>query len=473
MLGEDCYEAVRPDPELSLGDAKGEAEPRPLRRASRPGLGARRRGQIVGFVTFWLFPERGYGHIDNNGVDPTRVGEGWATLHVPRRARALPRARPGLRARRHRIGRRAHPARRAYEAVGFDRQVPRRRPLATAVMENGRQHYNVTLAILTLAGTAFALQQTMVFPALGTFQEEFGASTAWTTWVLTGFLVSGSGADTDPRQAGRPVREGTATADQPWALLRRLPGRGGRVGHLVADRIPHRLGRRRCALPAQLRDHPRRVPGREGQGRYRPPLGRVRRRRRLRDRPLRCDRRQLLVAAALRVRRRPGRDLTRARAPLRPRVADPVSLSRRHPGRAAALRRPPLVDGGADRGRSVGLDLAARARARRRGCRVLRPLGTRRAALERADGGHENAVAPPGAADEHRDDDLGLCALQLLRAHPHLRRDVVRARLRLRSERDAGRPVPTPELDRDALCRAWQERSGGTSARSGHSPAAC
>ena len=43
-----------------------------------------------------------------------------------------------------------------------------------------------------MAGAAFSLQQTMVFPALGTFQEEFGASTAWTTWVLTGFLVSGA-----------------------------------------------------------------------------------------------------------------------------------------------------------------------------------------------------------------------------------------------------------------------------------------
>ncbi len=53
-----------------------------------------------------------------------------------------------------------------------------------------RQHHNFTLGILTLAGAAFALQQTMVFPALKTFQEEFGASTAWTTWVLTGFLVS-------------------------------------------------------------------------------------------------------------------------------------------------------------------------------------------------------------------------------------------------------------------------------------------
>ncbi|MBA2385229.1 MAG: MFS transporter [Actinobacteria bacterium] len=53
-----------------------------------------------------------------------------------------------------------------------------------------RQHHNVTLAILTLAGSAFSLQQTMVFPALSTFQREFEASTAWTTWVLTGFLVA-------------------------------------------------------------------------------------------------------------------------------------------------------------------------------------------------------------------------------------------------------------------------------------------
>ena len=59
-------------------------------------------------------------------------------------------------------------------------------------MHAGRSHHNVTLAVLTLAGAAFALQQTMVFPALSTFQREFGSSTAWTTWVLTGFLVSGA-----------------------------------------------------------------------------------------------------------------------------------------------------------------------------------------------------------------------------------------------------------------------------------------
>src|SRR5918994_2701467 len=57
-------------------------------------------------------------------------------------------------------------------------------------MDGGRQHYSITLAILTLAGTAFAFQQTMVFPALPTFQEELGGTTAWVTWVLTAFLVA-------------------------------------------------------------------------------------------------------------------------------------------------------------------------------------------------------------------------------------------------------------------------------------------
>jgi MFS family permease len=55
-----------------------------------------------------------------------------------------------------------------------------------------RQHYNLTLAILTMAGTAFALQQSMVFPALSTFEREFDTSPAWATWVLTVFLLTAS-----------------------------------------------------------------------------------------------------------------------------------------------------------------------------------------------------------------------------------------------------------------------------------------
>ncbi len=53
-----------------------------------------------------------------------------------------------------------------------------------------RQHYGLTLAILTMAATAYALQQTMVVPALPELQRELGASTTWVTWVMTGFLLS-------------------------------------------------------------------------------------------------------------------------------------------------------------------------------------------------------------------------------------------------------------------------------------------
>src|SRR5262245_19275317 len=55
-----------------------------------------------------------------------------------------------------------------------------------------RQHYNLTLAILTMAGTAYALQQTMVFQALSTFEMHFNTTPAWATWVLTAFLLTAS-----------------------------------------------------------------------------------------------------------------------------------------------------------------------------------------------------------------------------------------------------------------------------------------
>jgi predicted MFS family arabinose efflux permease len=55
-----------------------------------------------------------------------------------------------------------------------------------------RQHYNVTLGILILAGISIALQQTMVVPALPALEREFDTTTAWATWLLTGFLLSAS-----------------------------------------------------------------------------------------------------------------------------------------------------------------------------------------------------------------------------------------------------------------------------------------
>ena len=56
-------------------------------------------------------------------------------------------------------------------------------------MEEHRQHYNVTLAILTVAGTAYSLLQTMVIPALPAFRADLHTTNAWATWVLTIFLL--------------------------------------------------------------------------------------------------------------------------------------------------------------------------------------------------------------------------------------------------------------------------------------------
>jgi EmrB/QacA subfamily drug resistance transporter len=55
-----------------------------------------------------------------------------------------------------------------------------------------RQHYLVTLALLTVAGISFALMQTLVVPALPFFQHEFHTTANWVTWIATGFLLSSS-----------------------------------------------------------------------------------------------------------------------------------------------------------------------------------------------------------------------------------------------------------------------------------------
>lgn len=55
-----------------------------------------------------------------------------------------------------------------------------------------RQHQNITLAALTAAGMAYAIQQTLVIPALPTLQRDLHTSNTWVTWVLTGFLLSSS-----------------------------------------------------------------------------------------------------------------------------------------------------------------------------------------------------------------------------------------------------------------------------------------
>src|SRR3954467_9056088 len=67
----------------------------------------------------------------------------------------------------------------------------RGRPRRESGPMTSRSH-NVTLALLTVAGIAFALMQTLVVPSLPFFQREFHTTPEWTTWLVTSFLVSSS-----------------------------------------------------------------------------------------------------------------------------------------------------------------------------------------------------------------------------------------------------------------------------------------
>jgi MFS family permease len=55
-----------------------------------------------------------------------------------------------------------------------------------------RQHYNVTFAVLALAGAAFALLQSLVVPALGTIERDLHASPTAGAWIITAYLLSAS-----------------------------------------------------------------------------------------------------------------------------------------------------------------------------------------------------------------------------------------------------------------------------------------
>ena len=124
MLGEDLYETVHAEPDRSWDERKIAQNRRLFAEHPEQVWVLEDAGAVIGYVTFWLFRDKSYGHLDNSAVDVSRRGEGWASFmygHVLGHFRAL-----GLRYAHVDTGLDdAHiPARRAYEAVGFDRAVP-------------------------------------------------------------------------------------------------------------------------------------------------------------------------------------------------------------------------------------------------------------------------------------------------------------------------------------------------------------
>ena len=126
-----------------------------------------------------------------------------------------------------------------------------------------------------------ALQQTIVLPALPDLPAGVRRDyLTWSTWVMTvscspprsrrrSSASSGTALGrSDPRRRALDFPRGTSAELAP--------------GHRHADRVSRGRRRGRCRLPVQLRDHPRRVSRRQGQGRYWVSLRRLRRRGRIR-----------------------------------------------------------------------------------------------------------------------------------------------------------------------------------------------
>ena len=120
-------------------------------------------------------------------------------------------------------------------------------------MSGERQHYGLTLGVLTFAATAYALQQTMVVPALPELQRELDASTTWVTWVHDRLPPGVRCPDADPGEARRPVREGAAARLSRWRRSSSAASAAPfapEIWTLIA--LPDGVGRRRGRLPAEL-----------------------------------------------------------------------------------------------------------------------------------------------------------------------------------------------------------------------------
>ena len=64
--------------------------------------------------------------------------------------------------------------------------------MATESNQRGRGNPTLTLAVLSLAGLAYAVLSSAVVPALPSFQHSLHTNETGATWILTGFLVSAS-----------------------------------------------------------------------------------------------------------------------------------------------------------------------------------------------------------------------------------------------------------------------------------------
>jgi len=122
IVGETFYEGIYGSPEAGW-QARKIKQVRDIYQAHPDQVWVlEESGEVFGFVTFEIVPERRLGIFDNNGVLPEKRGQGWGTFmyrHVLRHFREQ-----GIRFAlvETDLDDPHIPARHAYEAVGFDRQ---------------------------------------------------------------------------------------------------------------------------------------------------------------------------------------------------------------------------------------------------------------------------------------------------------------------------------------------------------------
>ena len=127
-----------------------------------------------------------------------------------------------------------------------------------------RVHPNLILAVLSLAGLAYAMLSSAVIPALPTIQHDLHTSETGVTWLLTGFLLSASvGTSIIGRLGDMYGKERLLL----WTLVilavgTLLAALSNSLAMLIVARVIQGVGRRH--LPARVRDRPRRVPRASG-----------------------------------------------------------------------------------------------------------------------------------------------------------------------------------------------------------------
>ena len=122
IVGEECARGLRRDPEVDWTVGKTNRIRKIYEDHPNCVWVLEKDGEIFGFVTFAIHRERNRAWIEENGVLPEHRGQGWATFmlrHVIQHLRAEGIRFASVEVDLDEIHR---PARRAYEAVGFDRQ---------------------------------------------------------------------------------------------------------------------------------------------------------------------------------------------------------------------------------------------------------------------------------------------------------------------------------------------------------------